>query len=98
MLASLTFGDFFERVGETFRVEGPSGAFPLTLVEATDLARRESPRPGRCPFSVIFLGPPTPVLTQGIRALEHATLGRLEIFLVPIGPDAAGMRYEAVFN
>ena len=38
MLASLTFGDFFERVGETFRLEGPSGVLLLTLVEATDLA------------------------------------------------------------
>ena len=98
MLASLTFGDFSGRVGETFRLEGPPGVLALTLVEATDLARRENPGPRRSPFSLVFLGPPTPLLPQGIRALEHASHGRLEIFLVPIGPDPAGLRYEAVFN
>ena len=37
-------------------------------------------------------------LPQGTYPMEHETLGRLEVFLVPLGPDAQGMRYEAVFN
>jgi hypothetical protein len=41
-----------------------------------------------------FRGPSLPVLPQRIYALEHRTLGRLEIFLVPIG---AG-QYEAIFT
>ncbi|MCM3876751.1 MAG: hypothetical protein NEA02_10065 [Thermoanaerobaculia bacterium] len=97
MLESLKFEDFFERVGEGFRV-GEAGVPGLTLIEATDLSRPESPGPRRSPFSLVFRGPMKPVLPQRTYALEHASLGRLEIFIVPIGPDASGMRYEAVFN
>jgi hypothetical protein len=98
MLESLTIGDFSERVGEEFRIIGRDAPVVLTLVEATDLSRPEAPGPRRSPFSLVFRGPLSPVLPQRTYALEHASLGRLEIFLVPIGPDASGMRYEAVFN
>jgi hypothetical protein len=30
--------------------------------------------------------------------VRHAQLGAMEIFLVPIGPDEGGMRYEAIFT
>jgi hypothetical protein len=49
---------------------------------------------GRAPFSLVFRGGPTPPLPQRIHRVEHAELGALEIFLVPVGPD----RYEAVFT
>lgn len=35
---------------------------------------------------------------QGIHRVEHEQLGSLEIFLVPLGPDQQGMRYEAIFT
>ena len=98
MLESLTFGSFSDRVGEDFRVATGESAIGLVLVEATDLSRRDAPGPRRRPFSLIFRGPLRPLLAQRIWPLEHAALGRLEIFLVPIGPDAEGMRYEAIFN
>jgi hypothetical protein len=47
MLESLTFEDFSGRVGEGFRLEERSGVVELTLVEVTDLARRENPGPRR---------------------------------------------------
>jgi hypothetical protein len=37
-------------------------------------------------------------LAQKIHRLEHATLGALDIFIVPIGPDRLGMLYEAIFS
>ncbi len=37
-------------------------------------------------------------LGQGTFDLEHDQIGSFALFLVPIGPDAEGMRYEAVFN
>ena len=97
MLESLTSSDFLERVGEEFRVAAGNDAVVLVLSEVTDLSRLESPSRRRS-FSLIFRGPLRPLLDQRIWCLEHAALGRLEIFLVPIGPDASGMRYEAVFN
>jgi hypothetical protein len=35
---------------------------------------------------------------QGIHVLEHATLGVLPLFLVPVGPGDTGPRYEASFH
>jgi hypothetical protein len=49
-------------------------------------------------FSLLFRGPLEPVFPQCIYRLSHATLGGIELFLVPLGPDGQGMRYEAVFN
>ncbi len=98
MPEELKIGDFFERVGEGFRVPFADGAIEITLVEVTNLARADHAGPTRAPFSLIFRGPISPVMPQRTYPLEHPALGRLDIFLVPIGPDASGMRYEAIFN
>jgi hypothetical protein len=52
----------------------------------------------RIPFSVVFRGPREILIPQGIYSIENESAGILEIFLVPIGPDKKGMRFEAVFN
>lgn len=96
MLEDFTVGTFSGRIGETFRVRsGASRVLDLSLVSATTLG--ESSERGR-PFSILFRGPKNYVLPQSTHRLEHAQMGAFEIFLVPIGPDEAGMRYEAVFN
>ena len=46
----------------------------------------------------MFRGGPTPPVPQRIYGVEHARIGRLDLFLVPLGPDDAGQRYEAVFT
>jgi hypothetical protein len=35
---------------------------------------------------------------QGLYRLEHARLGSMEMFLVPVGRTARGVQLEAVFN
>jgi hypothetical protein len=30
--------------------------------------------------------------------MEHPEIGVFELFLVPIGPDEKGLRYEAIFT
>jgi hypothetical protein len=77
---------------ETFRIAG-DGDRPLEveLAEVTELPREPG---GRAPFSLVFRGGPTPPLPQRIYRVEHAALGTIEIFLVPIAAD----RYEAVFT
>ena len=52
----------------------------------------------REPFSIVFRGPLEPVLPQQVYEVKNDTIGSVEIFLVPIGPDKSGMRYEAVFT
>lgn len=102
MLDKLTVESFTGLVGDTFRASGDDEAtHDLRLVEATDHEDRFGrfmPEGSRAPFSLVFLGPAEPVMPQAIRRLEHPSLGELEIFLVPIGKNAEGVRYEAVFN
>ena len=52
----------------------------------------------RQPFSVLFRGPADLQLTQGTFSLENETLGKLDLFLVTVGPDKEGMLHEAVFT
>ena len=96
MLESFTVHMFSGHVGETFHVR-PDASDPLEveLVSATGLGEERAR--GR-PFSIVFRGPGDVVLPQSIYRMEHAEIGAFDIFLVPIGPDEAGMRYEAVFN
>jgi len=55
------------------------------------------PRP-QPPFSVTLSTPDGTQLEQGVYALEHPKLGRLDLFLVPIGMQSDGPGYEIVFN
>jgi hypothetical protein len=66
-------------------------------------ARREQPGQAesehdRAPFSIVFRGPPGVLLPQRIYRPMHDGIGAFDLFPVPIGPDDAGMRYEAVFT
>lgn len=56
-------------------------------------------RPGfRKPFALHFSSPRRDAyLPQRVYCLENAAAGVFEIFIVPLGPDAHGMRYEAIF-
>ncbi len=99
-LAQATAELFAPHVGETFAVR-PAGQpelrLELELVDARPL-RDAGAHEARPPFALTFSGPPEQLLTQQIVPLEHATLGRLELFLVPLALDAGGARYEAVFS
>ncbi len=99
MLESLTIADFAPRVGQRFSVGSPEEGvtFDTELVEATAVGEAAGPG-GRVPFSLVFRAPAGVVLPQRIYRVEHADLGTVDIFLVPIGPDARGMRYEAIFT
>ena len=74
------------------RPDGPP--LQLELISVTE--RHDSPRLEQ--FSLIFRGPATPLLAQGMCPMVHEKLGNVALFLVPIGPDPEGMLYEAVFN
>jgi hypothetical protein len=98
-LDTLTSDSFAPARGDAFQLS-PAGGSPgatieLRLVEVLSSGRRG--HGNREQFAVQFLGPPDPILPQMIYRLEHPAIGILEIFLVPIGRDAAGVTYEAVF-
>jgi hypothetical protein len=92
MDAALDFGFFESRLNDRFQVsESP---IELTLAEC----RRLPPHALREPFSLIFKGPAECFLPQQIYYLRNARTEPIGIFLVPVGRDADGYQYEAIFN
>lgn len=92
-----THASFAACVNDTFRLVAGETHHAAVLVEAKALgpgarAAREVER-----FSLVFRTAPEVVLPQRVYRLEHDSLGALDLFLVPIGPDGEGMCYEAVF-
>lgn len=81
--------------GSAFEVcEHPGGTFTLTLTKVVPhvkTIRQEA-------FSLFFRGPAEIFLPQKIYKLREASLGELEIFLVPVAREEDGFHYEAVFN
>jgi hypothetical protein len=66
----------------------------LELVSAVDSGSTDKQEM----FAVSFRGPGNLILPQAIYALAHPAFEGLSLFLVPIGRDAAGVNYEAIFN
>jgi hypothetical protein len=103
-LASLTAASFEDVDGQYFEAqrmdeaEGAEGAETISLSLDRITRFGEPNAGGRQPFSLIFRGPASPALPQGIHHLTHPDLGPLEIFLVPIDPGGQGSAYEAVFT
>ncbi len=97
-LGWLTHADFADHVGEEFDV--PDAGLVVELAEATESAEPGGVGPDgrtRNQFSLVFTGPLETRLSQGTARLEHAELGELHLFLVPLGPRGDVMQYEAAF-
>lgn len=94
-LRKLTAGDFERRKDETFTLKIPQLELTLKLAKVHRLG--DSGRPDGA-FSLWFVAPPGPFLPQAIYPLEHAEMGRLEIFLVALGPREGGNLYESIFT
>ncbi len=98
VLNELKQADFQPLLNTEFSiVSNGAKAHSIELVEVKALSAKSAENQ-RSAFSLIFRGQNSEVPLQSIYILEHAQLGQLEIFLVPIGPDQQGMRYEAVFT
>ena len=91
--------EFFQQeVGGRFIISFTDASFELHLREAEALKYHDPQIHARHPFSLLFVCADQRVLSQGTYAIDHERLGRLEIFIVPVGADANGVEYEAVFN
>ena len=95
MLEELNASRFAQQLDTPFQV-AIEGAPPLTL-ELCELTEGD-PASVQEHFSLVFRGPLDRVLSQGMCRMEHAAMGAFALFIVPVGPDARGMRYQAVFN
>jgi len=92
-----TLEDFAALHGQRFDVlDADADGLWAELIDVQSLGG--APCNGRQPFSLLFAGPPAPALPQRTYRLAHARMAELAIFLVPIGADAAGVRYQAIFS
>jgi hypothetical protein len=99
-LLTLRREDFESLVDQPFTFHAPSGqALATRLAEVRGLGSPAAPAAQRGPFALVFASDLPAPLPQQIVRVENETLGGLEIFVVPIGPDPQGrMQYEAIFT
>jgi len=92
-----TLERFSPLVGDRFELRLDDGSTcSAALVEAKAL---QAPLfQGRQPFSLLFEGPPQPLLPQRIYRVSHPQLDAIDIFLVPVGRTQSAAQYEAIFN
>ena len=100
MLDTLDESTFKSRLQETFVVEAGDAELEMQLTEVSAFSEKSQMPDRRRPFSVVFLATGGEVLRQGIYKVRNPSLGEIEIFLVPLGPDVEkkGIRHEAVFT
>ncbi len=98
MLDTLDKAMFDPHLNHSFELLlSPTERLTLELTQTRALGGETVPHAKRKPFALIFRGPAGPVLPQSIYALTNPAFESLEIFLVPVGKDAKGALYEAVF-
>ena len=92
------FDDFHACLNQTFLLDaGKHGEVALQLI-SVDRHPESVSTDGRDVFSVLFRGPADTVFDQQIYPLSNETMGEMDLFIVPVGPDKQGMCYEAVFS
>ena len=96
-LDRLGAADFTPLLHGTFRLSAGQQSWDLELTEVNERPRRR-PDQGRLPFALIFRAAPDARLPQQTYRLEHATLGAMDLLLVPVAADEKGRYYEAIFG
>ncbi len=95
VLEQLSRDNFAAQLNSNFRVLGAEGeACEIALIELRE--GRAADRQEQ--FALTFRGPRERFLGQGTLPMEHPALGRFDLFLAPVGQEADGFLYEAVFN
>ena len=92
-MRDIVVSDFSGRAGKDFEVEAGDRRLTLTLDRFEELPG--GTRSGGS-FRLEFVGPLEPVLPQSTYSFEESG-ERFEIFIVPVGQEPAGIRYEAIF-
>ena len=103
MQTELTSDSFSGCLNESFSLQLPEGeACEFKLIEVKSLNAHRPPKSSTVvrtePFSLLFVGPRSPIFDQQVFRFEHQHLGVIEIFLVPVGEVDDGIEYEAVFT
>ena len=94
-----TEAEFAKNVNTNFRIEFEgSKHVDLKLVAVTPRKIEPNEEAGMERFSAVFSGPLDFFLPQATYHIAHPEMGEFDVFLVAIGKEADGFRYEAVYN
>ncbi len=85
-------------LGQTFEIQFGDQAVDAELIEVTGIKIDTTQQGRKAPFSAVFRTLGNNAYSQGTYPMKNKTLGENAVFLVPIGPDEIGMRYEAIFT
>ncbi len=97
-LLALSASDFEPHDGTVFRIANGDEAIEAMLIEVVARKGDTVKDAQRSPFAILFRVINGPEFEQQMVHMEHDVMGSLDLFLVPIGPDEEGMRYEATFS
>lgn len=100
MLEEFTNHTFHPLLGQRFEVV-PTHGHPFVMELSECRLAASAPPPDwtavhRHPFSLLFHARRDVLIPQQICRLRNSRLGEFPLFIVPLGPDERGMRYEAV--
>jgi hypothetical protein len=93
----LTHEHFASCLNDTFVALLNDTTVDFQLVEVRPLPHR-APDAMREPFSLLFRNSASVLFPQQTYRMQHARLGEVGIFLVPIAMNREGFIYEAVFS
>ncbi|MEM7582833.1 MAG: hypothetical protein AAF560_05590 [Acidobacteriota bacterium] len=97
-LEQLTQADFEKCLNQKFLIHvEEQDPLETELVEVRGLPAPPEDTELRKPFSLVFRGPKDIQLQQSTFTVSNETLGKLNVFVVTIGPDDEGMRHETIF-
>jgi hypothetical protein len=97
-LDRVTADTFSGHVGTEFELSMGESLPSVTTLVLREVTTSRLITPDRVPFSLVFDGPAYPALEQQIYRLNHAELGAVDIFLVPVAGNAESRQYQAVFS
>ena len=91
------FDDFQACLNQTFQLVEGDYSDELQLIQV-DRLNDSKAMGGREAFSVLFQSRQPDVVPQQSYRLKNKQLGELQLFIVPVGQDESGVRYEAIFS
>ncbi|GAA4745906.1 DUF6916 family protein [Flavisolibacter ginsenosidimutans] len=96
-LQLLTASDFQSQVSKDFSIHFPNEVATAQLVKVVEMPPYANVE--RKPFSILLQTTQKDhYYQQAIYTIEQPALGSMQIFLVPVECNEAGMQYEAVFS
>ena len=92
----ITAASFKSIEGELVQLKNDQIETEARIIEVAKINKYESQN--RDPFSILFLIENQSVFSQQTCTFSHHSMEDFDIFIVPIGQDEKGTRYEAIFN